>query len=69
MILALAICDYSLDLELFATEIGSRISIKKLTDFARMICAVPLKENKKIVVLKLPLPPQISSFAKRKSRK
>lgn len=67
--MALAINDYSLDLELFATEIGVRISLKKMTEFARLICALPLKENKKIVVLKLPLPPPLSLFANRKNRK
>ncbi|XP_043463694.1 uncharacterized protein LOC122499416 [Leptopilina heterotoma] len=69
MILALLINDYSLDLELFATEIGGRISLKKMTDFARLICAVPLKDNKKIVVLKLPLPtPSLSTFTNRRVR-
>lgn len=68
MILALAINDYSLDLELFATEIGGRISLKKMTDFARLICAVPLSD-KKTVVLKLPLPSPLTSFANRRVRK
>lgn len=74
MILALLINDYTLDLELFATEIGGRISLKKMTDFARLICAIPLKDNKKIVVLKLPLPTSSSSsssssFTNRRVRK
>lgn len=68
MILALAICNYSLDLEIFASEIGGRISLKKLSEFARTIGAVPSKDNKKIVVLKLPLPPP-SSLGRKKARK
>ncbi|XP_063973151.1 uncharacterized protein LOC135160492 [Diachasmimorpha longicaudata] len=56
MILALMILDFKLDLTLFATLITGRLGLKKLQDLARLVGAVPVKTDKKVVVLKVPLP-------------
>lgn len=57
LILGLMIHNYTLDLNLFATN--NRIGIKKLGEMARLIGAVPHKDKKNTFVLKLPLPPQL----------
>ncbi|XP_076753590.1 uncharacterized protein LOC143425032 [Xylocopa sonorina] len=64
MILALVICNFTLDLELFATIFTHRIGLKKLTDLARLIGAVPQKGDKKVVTLKVPLPGPMSVLKK-----
>ncbi|CAD1477762.1 unnamed protein product, partial [Heterotrigona itama] len=56
MILALMICNFTLDLELFATLFTHRTGLKKLTDLAKIIGALPNKEDKKFITLKVPLP-------------
>ncbi|XP_066581173.1 uncharacterized protein Polr1E [Prorops nasuta] len=68
MVLALIICKFSLNLESFASTLGGRISMKKLTELARVILAMPNKDDKKIVSLKLPLP-QPLSMARRGKKK
>ncbi|XP_017762089.1 PREDICTED: DNA-directed RNA polymerase I subunit RPA49-like [Eufriesea mexicana] len=68
MILALIICNFSLDLELFSTIFSHRIGLKKLTDLARIIGALPNKEDKKIVTLKVPLPAPVSVVKKGKKK-
>lgn len=54
MILALIINNYALDIELFVTIFSHRTGLKKLTGLARIIGALPNKEDKKIVTLKVP---------------
>lgn len=68
MILALTIYNFELDLELFATILQNRaMGLKKLIALARVIGALPNKNDKNIISLKVPLPPQISAV--RKGRK
>ena len=68
MILALMICNFTLDLELFATLFTHRTGLKKLTDLARIIGALPNKEDKKFITLKVPLPTQVSLVKKGKRK-
>ena len=68
MILALIICNFVLDIELFATIFTHRMGLKKLTDLARIIGALPNKEDKKLVTLKVPLPPPMSVVNKKKRK-
>ncbi|CAK9815718.1 DNA-directed RNA polymerase I subunit RPA49 [Anthophora quadrimaculata] len=56
MILSLIIYNFTLDLEIFASIFSHRMGLKKLTDLARIIGALPKKENKKVIQLKVPLP-------------
>ncbi|XP_031780208.1 uncharacterized protein LOC100117398 [Nasonia vitripennis] len=58
IILALMIWNYTLDLELFLSmfTLMFRMSHKKLMDLARWMLATPSKTEKKVVMLKLPLP-------------
>ncbi|XP_011867904.1 PREDICTED: uncharacterized protein LOC105562029 [Vollenhovia emeryi] len=66
LILTLTISNFSLDLEQFRIMLETRTSLKKLTDLAKIIGAVPTKEDKKIITLKVPLPPQIPLIKKGK---
>ncbi|PBC25428.1 uncharacterized protein LOC107993276 isoform X1 [Apis cerana] len=68
MILALIICNFTLDLELFSTIFSHRMGLKKLTDLARIIGALPNKEDKKIITLKIPLPAPVSIVKKGKRK-
>lgn len=68
IILALIICNFNLNLESFATIFTHRMGLKKLTDLARIIGAVPSKDDKKIVILKLPLPAPTSVVKKGKKK-
>ncbi|XP_043521671.1 uncharacterized protein LOC122534771 [Frieseomelitta varia] len=68
MILALMICNFTLDLELFATLFTHRTGLKKLTDLARFIGALPNKEDKKLITLKVPLPKPMFLLKKRRSK-
>lgn len=68
MILALMICNFTLDLELFATLFTHRTGLKKLTDFARFIGALPNKEDKKFITLKVPLPKPMFLLKRRKNK-
>lgn len=69
MILALIICNFVLDIELYATIFTHRIGLKKLMHLARIIGALPNKEDKKLVTLKIPLPAPISTVNKKKKKK
>ncbi|XP_011708126.1 PREDICTED: uncharacterized protein LOC105462910 [Wasmannia auropunctata] len=60
IILALTILNFTLDLELFRIMLETRTSLKKLTDLAKIIGAVSTKEDKKVIMLKVPLPPPVS---------
>lgn len=44
------------------------MGLKKLTDLARIIGALPNKEDKKIVTLKIPLPAPMSIIKKGKRK-
>lgn len=68
MILALIIYNFELDIELFATIFSHRMGVKKLTSLARIIGALPNKEDKKIISLKVPLPPPPSIVKKGKKK-
>lgn len=68
MILALIIYNFSLDLELFSTLFSHRTGLKKMTDLARIIGALPNKQDKKIVTLKVPLPAPVSVVKKGKKK-
>ncbi|XP_076643300.1 DNA-directed RNA polymerase I subunit RPA49 [Halictus rubicundus] len=68
MILALTICNFIIDIELFATIFTHRMGLKKLTDLARIIGALPTKEDKKIITLKVPLPPPAAVTRKGKKK-
>nr|XP_033332439.1 DNA-directed RNA polymerase I subunit rpa49-like isoform X1 [Megalopta genalis] len=67
MILALIICNFILDIELLATTFSHKIGMKKLLDLARIIGATSTKEDKKIITLKIPLPP--AAVLRRSKRK
>lgn len=69
MILGLKLSNFTLDLNLFTTVLKSRVGIKKLGELARVVGAVPVKDNKNIVVLKLPLPPQLVVASKGRKKK
>lgn len=66
LILALTVSNFMLDLELFRIMLETRTSLKKLTDLAKIIGAVPNKNDKKIVALKVPLPAPVSLIKKGK---
>lgn len=69
LILALTISNFILDLELFRITLEIRTSLKKLMDLAKIIGAVSTKEDKKIIMLKVPLPPPVSLIKKGKKKK
>ncbi|XP_046435020.1 uncharacterized protein LOC124186923 [Neodiprion fabricii] len=69
LILGLTISNFTLDLNLFTTIIKNGAGIKKLGELARFVGAVPTKDNKNVVVLKLPLPPQLALAKKGKKKK
>lgn len=56
LILALTISNFTLDLEMFRLMFKKRTSLKKLMGLTRLIGAVSSKENKKIILLKVPMP-------------
>lgn len=64
LILALTISNYTLDLESFRLMMGTRTSLKKLLDLAKIIGAVPNKDDKKIITLKVPLPAPVPAVKK-----
>ncbi|XP_008548111.1 uncharacterized protein LOC103571653 [Microplitis demolitor] len=64
IILALMVNDYKLDLDSFNEHMTCRLSIKKLTELTRVIGAVPNKDNKQRVSLKVPLP-NVTNVVKR----
>ncbi|CAK9831712.1 hypothetical protein ANTRET_LOCUS8658 [Anthophora retusa] len=68
MILSLIIYNFTLDLEIFASIFSHRMGLKKLTDLARIIGAMPKKENKKIIQLKVPLPAPAAVVRKGKKK-
>ncbi|XP_054002469.1 uncharacterized protein LOC128889115 [Hylaeus anthracinus] len=68
MILGLIACNFVLDLELFSTIFSQRMSLKKLTDLARIIGALPSKEDKKMISLKVPLAPPVPIIKKGKKK-
>lgn len=65
LILGLTVSNFTLDLELFRVMLETRTSLKKLTDLAKIIGAVPNKD-KKIITLKVPLPAPVSLIKKGK---
>lgn len=69
IVLSLILWDFTLDLEKFATMFRLKISIKKFVELARYVYAVPLKENNKCVILKLPLPPPASKVMVKRKKK
>ena len=68
MIIALMIGNFKLDIDLFATIVPGSRGLKNLSDIARIIGAVPTKDNKKIFVLKIPIPPPLSTGRKGKRK-
>lgn len=68
MILALIINNFTLDLELFATIFSHRMGLKKMTDLARIVGALPNKEDKKLITLKVPLPTAVPVVKKGKRK-
>ncbi|XP_043276113.1 DNA-directed RNA polymerase I subunit RPA49-like [Venturia canescens] len=70
MIMALMLWNFTLDIELFITLFSnSRVGLKKFTDLARIIGAMPSKENKKLFCLKIPLPAPLSTVRKGRGKK
>lgn len=69
MILALVICNFVLDIELYSTIFSHRTALKKLLRLARIIGALPNKEDKRLVTLKVPLPPPMSTVNKKTKKK
>ncbi|KYM76270.1 Pterin-4-alpha-carbinolamine dehydratase 2 [Atta colombica] len=59
LILALTISNFTLDLEMFRFMFKKRTSLKKLMDLTKLIGAVSSKDDKKIIVLKVPMPPPV----------
>ncbi|XP_017794820.1 PREDICTED: uncharacterized protein LOC108576358 [Habropoda laboriosa] len=68
MILSLIIYNFTLDLELFASIFSHRLGLRKLVDFAKIVGAVPTKENKKIIQLKIPLPAPLAIVRRGKKK-
>ncbi|XP_014238209.1 uncharacterized protein LOC106659940 [Trichogramma pretiosum] len=68
IILGLIIWDYKLDIEQFNTMFTLRLGTKKLIELARCIRAVPVKDDKKSVVLKIPVPEPVSKVISRKKK-
>lgn len=68
LILALTISNFMLDLELFRITLETRTSLKKMMDLAKIIGAVSTKEDKKVIMLKVPLPPPMSLIKKGKKK-
>lgn len=68
MILALIICNFTLDLKVFATILNNRMGLKKLTAMARIIGAVLNKDDKQVINLKVPLPTQVPVVKKGKKK-
>ncbi|EZA53906.1 hypothetical protein DMN91_009942 [Ooceraea biroi] len=68
MILALTVSNFMLDLDSFREMLGIRTSLKKLTDLAKIIGATASKEDKKVMVLKVPLPKPVSLVRKGKRK-
>ncbi|KAL0116750.1 hypothetical protein PUN28_009990 [Cardiocondyla obscurior] len=66
LILALTISNFVLDLEQFRVMLETRTSLKKLMDLAKIIGAISTKEDKKVITLKVPLPPPMSLIKKTK---
>ncbi|XP_012063823.1 PREDICTED: uncharacterized protein LOC105627147 [Atta cephalotes] len=66
LILALTISNFTLDLEMFRFMFKKRTSLKKLMDLTKLIGAVSSKDDKKIIVLKVPMPPPVSPVKKTK---
>ncbi|KAG5343629.1 RPA49 polymerase, partial [Acromyrmex charruanus] len=66
LILALTISNFTLDLEMFRFMFKKRTSLKKLMGLTKLIGAVPSKNDKKIIVLKVPMPPPVSPVKKTK---
>nr|XP_012144540.1 PREDICTED: DNA-directed RNA polymerase I subunit rpa49-like isoform X2 [Megachile rotundata] len=69
MILALIICNFVLDIELYSKIFSYRVGQKKLMHLARIIGALPNKEDKRLVTLKVPLPAPVSTVNKTKKKK
>ncbi|XP_043667245.1 uncharacterized protein LOC122628737 isoform X3 [Vespula pensylvanica] len=69
IILGLIISDFVIDLELLATMLHNRIGIRKLIDLAKIIAAVPNKNDKKTFTLRLPLPEQVAMVKKGKKKR
>ncbi|KAL6264944.1 hypothetical protein P5V15_005040 [Pogonomyrmex californicus] len=68
LILALTISNFVLDLESFRVMLELRTSLKKLTDLAKIIGATASKDDKKVIILKVPLPPPVSLVKKGKKK-
>ncbi|XP_015432750.1 PREDICTED: DNA-directed RNA polymerase I subunit RPA49-like [Dufourea novaeangliae] len=68
MILALVICNFTLDVEIFSTIFNHRMGLKKLKSLARVIGALSGKDDKNIVTLKVPLPPAAPLIKKGKKK-
>lgn len=66
LILALTVSNFVLDLEQFRVMLEIRTSLKKLTDLAKIIGAVSTKDDKKVIMLKVPMPPPKSLVKKGK---
>ncbi|XP_074099984.1 uncharacterized protein LOC141528046 [Cotesia typhae] len=67
IILALMVNDFKLDLKSFNEVFTCRLGLRKLTELARIVGTVPSKDNKDVLVLKIPLPSAIDIT--KKSRK
>ena len=69
MLLGLSIRNYKLDLESFGSLFQLKsLGVKKLLDLSRYIYAVPSKEDKKIIMLKLPLPEEMPKATGKKKK-
>lgn len=68
IILGLIIFNFELNLDLFATIINYRIGLKKFKDLARVVGAVPSKDDKNVISLKLPLPAEPAMVKKGKKK-
>lgn len=66
LILALTVSNFVLDLEQFRVTLEIRTSLKKLADLGKIIGAVATKDDKKVIMLKVPMPPPMSLVKKGK---
>uniref|UniRef100_A0A0C9R1T9 POLR1E protein n=1 Tax=Fopius arisanus TaxID=64838 RepID=A0A0C9R1T9_9HYME len=69
IILSLMISGFKLDLEMFGSLITGRLGLKKLLELARIVGAMPTKNDKRLVMLRVPMPsaPTLVHRGKRKT--
>lgn len=66
LILGLTMWKFKLDLEVFSSMFLFRLGLKKLLDLSKYLYAVPARDDKKTVILKVPLPAPVTKALNKK---